>query len=138
MADVAFPVTFRDAEPRDLGFIVGHWLDSRYYGPPSIAVRRGEYKRRERPIIDALVRDGLTIVACDPDSDGEILYGFACGSADALHYVFARQTRRRGGLGTALLHELLARGVVPSVHTYTTRDGSRWWARARGSHEQAA
>jgi GNAT superfamily N-acetyltransferase len=140
-----FAVHFRGLEERDRGFVIGHWMSSliadRRTRRRSLAGRgitRRDWTRAEQTRIDELVRDGTTVVACDPDSDGTILYGFACGDRNALHYVFARQTRRRGGLGTALLHELMSRGVVPASHTYATRDGSRWWERAKGAHGQAA
>lgn len=140
-----FAVHFRDLEERDRGFVIAHWMSSliadrrtRRRSLASRGVTRRDWTRAEQARVDGLVRDGITVVACDPDSDGTILYGFACGHGDALHYVFARQTRRRGGLGTALLHELIDRGVVPAAHTYSTRDGSRWWERAKGRHEQAA
>lgn len=143
--DVDFAVHVRDLEERDRGFVIGHWMSSliadrrtRRRSLASRGITRREWTRGEQAKVEELVRDGVTVVACDPDSDGEILYGFACGADSRLHYVFARQTRRRGGLGTALLHELMSRGVVPATHTYTTRDGARWWERAKESHGQAA
>lgn len=141
-----FGVHFRGAEERDRGFVVAHWMSSliadrrtRRRTLSGRGVTRREWTRAEQVRIERLIDDGVTVVACDPESDGAILYGFACGAPNALHYVFARQTRRRGGLGTALLHELMSRGVVPATHTYTTRDGARWWAAAsKGAHGQAA
>lgn len=124
---VAFPATLRPMEPRDLGYVLGYWLAS--YG---VTVRepRGAWRRRERPRILDMILGGECVVAADPDDD-DALFGFACGDSGALHYVFVRQTRRRGGLASAMVRALMASGVVPLTHTYTTRDGARWWAAQR-------
>lgn len=137
----AFPITLRLAEERDMGFIVSHWLTSlRADQRHRLNAERRRRKKKtggdEKAKILGLISSSTTIVACDPDSDGAIVYGFACGDSGHLHYVFARETRRRGGLATAMLRELMDRGVRPAIHSYATRDGSRWWA--RGSHVQAA
>lgn len=121
---LAFPAIFRDATEADRGFVIGHWLESLRADRNSRRRGRG---RDEKPHVVACLATGITVVAADP-ADPSFLFGFACGSDSALHYVFARQTRRRGGLATSLLHELLARGVIPHRHTYSTRDGRLWWA----------
>lgn len=132
---VAFPVEIRPLEERDVGFCVGFWLDSLFYGNGDPKEPRSVFKKRERPEIERMLRSDLTVVACDPRTGGEILFGFACGSPSALHYVYALQTRRRGGLGRALVRELMARGCVPSTHTYSTRAGRHWW---RGAGQERA
>lgn len=118
-------------EPRDIGFVVQTWLESLFHSKTRNK-GKAEWKTTERPRVTELVLSGVVSVACAPGTDGEVLYGWAAGEGSRLHYVFVRQTRRRGGLGTALVQHLMDRGVTPVETTEMTRDGKRFWQGAAG------
>jgi GNAT superfamily N-acetyltransferase len=114
-----FPVLFRAAEARDLGFIVDSWLESYHDGNPQMqAVRFAHYKHPMRRIVRRIITRSQVWVACDPEDDG-FLYGFIAaecvgnsspqGWATLVHYVYVLQTRRREGLAERLSQHALGK-----------------------------
>jgi GNAT superfamily N-acetyltransferase len=128
-----FPFSVAPCEERDVGFVVGYWLDSLYHVHSKVmrgigGLQWSAWKPMVKPVVVRLVETGRTLVAHNPD-DRDHLYGFACASDGALQYVFVRRERRDGGVGRALVRELGVDRFVPA-----TRAGAAW-ARKIGLRE---
>ena len=133
MAD--FAAAIRPATETDHGFVIGFWLES--YWRDAVPRRKGrggetphcDWKLPAKVRVRVLLAKDVTLVAHDPD-DADRLYGFVCGGHTSLHFVFVRETRRRGGLGRELLAALERERGGPydlRATTYVTRD----WLGAR-------
>jgi len=146
---VQFPVAVRPATEADTGYILAHWSDSLFQGslerlagndPTSMWLGRlndflgsgwrAEWKARQRSQILPRLSGEVCLVAHRPE-EPDTLWGFLSGSPTALHSVFVKQTRRRGGLASALLVAAMGQGVVPLSHSHRTPMGDKWWNAAK-------
>lgn len=119
MKAVDYPVVLVPSEERDLGFIIAHWIESNrpHYVPISA------WKHAVRESVLGAVTGGKVVVAHDP-LDRDHLYGFSVSVDGVLRYVFVKNSRRRAGLGRALVEGLS--GYAPGPRA------GEMWARRRG------
>lgn len=127
MRAVDFPVVICRAEERDYGYIVAYWVESSR--PRHVPI--STWKKALREDILKHLASGKAVVAHSPD-DRDLLYGFAVEAEGLLRYVFVRSSRRRGGLGEALVHGAGAAKYAPGP-----RPGEAW-ARRRGLRARSA
>lgn len=126
-------VRFRPALEADRAFIAAAWLRSFRRADAVRGVSSETYYYFQHRVMERCVAGSQIIIACD-ERDPDYLYGFACfarrGPTCVLHYVYVRGQRRRIGIGTALLREMLraCRDPAPSalVWTHRTRHVDRW------------
>lgn len=102
------PVSLRPATAGDLGLVYSSWMRSYWDAKPAslAGVPRELYfsDAGHHGVIDRLLRrpDAILSVACDTKDHDEI-YGWACWSARALHYVYVKELWRRKGVASALV-----------------------------------
>lgn len=121
MRPVDFPCALVHAEERDLGYVIANWIETSrpHYVPISV------WKKVLRESVLSAVQTGKAVVAHAPE-DRDHLYGFAVAVSGQLQYVYVRNSRRRGGLGAALLADVQARTYAPGPKAGES------WARRRG------
>lgn len=121
-------VVFREATPEDESFVFSGWLQGhRKHGdwPRLLSSRR--YFAEHKEAIARLIAAGRTVVACREGRPTQA-FGFVCfgGRANALHWVYVKQTYRGNGIGRALLERAgVSKGdtVVPCSHWSEAMDG---------------
>ena len=128
-------VTFRPMLRTDRGFFSSNWLRSFRRADRVRHVEQQTYFYFHHKILERLVKRGSVIIACNR-KEPDTLYGFACfeplGRTCVLHYIFVKKSRRRLGIGRALLVEALhACDTEPSalVWTHRTRGIDGWLSR---------
>lgn len=104
--------------PKDAGYIAATWAES---SGSQLGDMTGARPREWRELLkDRISRDmrrHRLAVACDVDDEDRI-YGWACGSPGVLVYVYVRDTRRRLGIGRALVESVC--GGAPKRCTWMT------------------
>jgi hypothetical protein len=118
-------ILLRDARPEDEAVIMRAWLVGFHKGgdwPRRVPKER--YFREHKATVQRLLAKSLTIVACNPEREWQVL-GFLCYSGPVLHWVYVKQMYRgeRGmGVATAMWHT----AWEPRVCSH--------WSRAAKSH----
>lgn len=128
-----YPHCVRDySAEHDVGFVADSWLHSHHKGSKiARRTRMRDYRDQQRRRIHRILRRGVCLVAYDPDGPEPVgpdshLLGYAVGERVAgrliLHYVYVKATRRKHGLATVLVTELVRRlgtsGVTYTHETY--------------------
>ncbi len=85
-------ILLRPREPNDWRFIVSSWLRS--YNPETLS---NERYAEERKRIEALLRSGTALVACEAD-DRDTILGWVCARGDELLYAYTKDGARRQGV----------------------------------------
>jgi hypothetical protein len=119
-------VVIRAAKPADYAYCVDTWVES---SRPS-GITPAAWRSAVIEGIAADVRRHKLAVACDED-DAERLYGWACGSAGRVLYVYLTSTRRRMGLGGRLVAEVAGKPtstawLTPPAQSWAARHGVVW------------
>lgn len=121
-------VVIRPATERDYGYVHTSWVESWRYQVAPGAVPKA-WADAVGADVASRMRAGRLVVACDVD-DADRLYGFACGKAGRLWYVYVRETRRRRGLAARLVGELgdvsSCSTMVPTMQLPAIRRGWKW------------
>ena len=110
----------RDLRPDDLNFILATWLRGLYYGCAWFSqIPKDIFMSNYRPVIEAILLNGTTRVACLKDDQDVILGYSVCGREDSvLHWTFVKSSWR--GIG-------VARSLIPpsvKIVTHLTKIGS--------------
>ncbi len=101
-------VALRPYRAADKAFVYGTWLQGHY--EKSLWAKGMEweaYKYYHQGVLERLLREGRTVVACAPEESNQILgycnYYGAPRSPPVLNYVFVKGPFRRFGVGSKLL-----------------------------------
>ena len=110
---------FRPYEISDEGFVYSAWCKAIRREPTYARVESSILYTRLKARIGRLMRQGRTIVACDPD-DMTHTYGFVCFDPKplVLHWVYVKSVYWGMGLGASLFNEAIGdhQGVVICSH----------------------
>lgn len=123
------PAVMRYATEGDQNFIINSWLksyrDSNFADPITSDV----YFKQHRSLIIDMLSDGVTIVACNPDSTDQI-FGWVNAipsevGITVFNYVYVKHPYRRLGIGGMLRREALHKCnhdmELPALATHSTR-----------------
>lgn len=106
---MTLPIAFRDGTDADAGLIFSSWLRSYYDArPPAIwDIQREVYfaDSGHHGVVERILRVSRVLIAHPPDDPDEV-YGWACGGAGLLHYVYVKELWRRKGVATRLVAEV--------------------------------
>lgn len=117
------PITYRDATPDDLGFILSSWLRSAgdawgdlkradasaFRGTEAGWFADVPHRFTRAAVVEITERPGAeSIVACDPEAP-HVLYGFIVAepSQRIVHWCHVKHEFRRAGIGRELLYRVL-------------------------------
>jgi hypothetical protein len=109
---------YREADAKDIPFIYSTWLDSyRYDSDIGKSCRNIIFFNNYRFIIDELLENSKTLVACIPD-DPEVIFGFMTVEGKYLHYAYTKHSFQRLGIANDLykLHD------SPTYYTHKTNN----------------
>lgn len=129
-------LTIRPAEPDDVAFIVGTWIEGYRRGSPwAHRLTNHVFFRHHQPVIALLLARSLSIVACDPGDPrviyGDLVYEPATPEGPAVHWAYVKKAMRRLGVARRLLEAsglpLDLAGVNVTHPTYT------WFATRRAA-----
>lgn len=129
------PILLRPANQEDVNFVFSSWLRS-YKKNSTYAkqITNTIYFNEHHKIIEKLLRNFQTIIACDKE-DSTNIYGFInAGFVDGIfciNYVYVKHTYRRFGVGEALLHAFDHDFDNASVFTHHTRMAEKLAAKYR-------
>lgn len=98
----------RLAEPSDVQFVVGTWIEGYRRGSPwAHRLRDRVFFRHHQPIIAALLERSEVLVACDQSDPrviyGDIVYELSSPEGPAVHWVYVKKSLRRLGVAAHLL-----------------------------------
>jgi hypothetical protein len=117
---------------RDAGYIASSWAESSGSQLHDMTgAKPREWKELLRTRLAQDMRRHRLAVACDVD-DQDRIYGWACGSPGVLAYVYVRDTRRRQGIGRALVLEVCGGTpkrclwLTPSVQVLALQHHVEW------------
>lgn len=120
------PIVLRPMRSTDEGRIITDWVET-HYGRTcdGLAYKRGQWK-----LVKALIQCCPVLVAAY-DKDPDVIFGWACTSTDAVHYVWVDKKFRRNGVAKELLSPYMKRtGVIythaPSRMWQTRGDSNRF------------
>ena len=101
----------RSAIPRDIPFIYETWLKS-YKHDSAIGrcTRSGIFFENYRKVVDKILQDSNTDVACLPD-DGDVILGYLVSEDNTLHYAFVKEAFRNIGISKSLLMRRTIDGI---------------------------
>lgn len=119
------PVTFRDAKPDDLAFILSSWLKSHRQVGDNAWMANDVYYAIHRARFTTALHQRV-VVACDPEHEDQIL-GWACAGLDGhtVHYVYVKQVFRRFGLARRLVDRVTDGGTFIATHVGVAHDALR-------------
>ena len=122
------PIRLRKANQEDVGFIINSWLKSFKYSTWCRNVTNTIYFAEHHKIIERLLKNFDTVIACN-DNDPSQIYGFInAGSVDGifcLNYIYVKQAFRNLSVGKALLNSFEHDPSTASVYTHHTRIAER-------------
>jgi len=108
-------VKIRPALEGDVAFVFNSWLKSFRNTGLSRSVQNEVYFSEQHKLIERLLKESTTVVACNPTKPEDI-FGWACfqwvDGIFVLHYVYVKHLYRNLGLANELLAE--------SAHDFST------------------
>ena len=124
MSDKKLPIRFRAATVEDANFIFNSWLKSYRHSHFARLVTNAIYYSEQHKIIERLVKDCKTIVACN-ESDPTQIYGYINGGTVdgflVINYLYVKHSFRNMGIGRALLNVFDHDPSTASIYTMHTR-----------------
>jgi GNAT superfamily N-acetyltransferase len=117
-------ISYRDATPQDIPFVMDSWLNSWKKCPWAGVIRNNHYYAQTRGTIEDLIGRGAAIeVACRDDAPEHIL-GWICrettSSGEAVvHYLYVKEPYLPFGIGAALVGR--APGTAPGFYSFRYR-----------------
>ncbi|MEQ9074108.1 MAG: GNAT family N-acetyltransferase [Sandaracinaceae bacterium] len=125
-------IVFRPMLKGDTPFFAHSWLKSFQRSDAVRGVSSETYFYFHHRLLERLLQRSRVVMACEK-RDPDRLHGFACfedlSGTCLLHYVYVRGSRRRLGIGAALIDEALrACKPLPGalVWTHRTKGSDRW------------
>ena len=96
--------SIRPMRSEDEPFVFRAWLEGYWpHFPGNVVMSKGEFLRRWHTIIERILADRRTkTIVATVEGQPEALLGFACGSAECLHWCYVKQAFRGLGIGKAL------------------------------------
>lgn len=107
------PLHFRERNAHDRNFIMACWMRSfRSNSRWAKLVDPDIYSRCHSQMLDRLLSDSGSVVACNPDDPHQI-FGFAIYQPSLegvaiIHWVYVKEVYRKLGIGNAIYREVLA------------------------------
>jgi GNAT superfamily N-acetyltransferase len=130
--------TLRPARDADVPFIVKPWLQQLRDEVSTRFINDRVFFQRHGALVQQLLKESTTIIAYDAN-DPDHLYGFACGSDRAVHWVYVKGAFRGMGLGRALLERLIGASVgatdIPCSHASHLFNDRKFVARYRLAYD---
>lgn len=103
------PISIRDVTQSDVNFIFNSWLKSFRAGRLASKVDNSVYYAEQHKVIEKLIANGTTHIACDPNEPGEI-YGYVnyqmIDGVFVMHYIYTKHTFRNMGIARQLLKHI--------------------------------
>lgn len=102
------PVTYRDPNPTDEGFLYHSWLKSFRQGSSwASSIPAQIYFNNHKVIVSKLLREAGIVIAANPENPTQIfgygVYSPTSGNVTVLHYLYVKHPFRRLGIGTDIL-----------------------------------
>ncbi len=130
-------IRLRKANQEDVGFIFNSWLKSFKFSLFAKNVTNTIYYAEHHKIIERLLKQNETIIACNDDDPSQI-YGFINGGRVdgifCLNYVYVKQSFRNLGIGKTLLNYFEHDPATAAVYTHHTRIAERLAAKYNMVH----
>ncbi len=112
------PIQIRKAQRSDVPFITSSWLKSNRDGFMVRSVPNTVYYHQHHKILEAIMPNGIVIVACNEEDPDQIL-GWCCAevvdTALVIHYIYIKQPFRKFGIATKLVTLLEETEKPPAV-----------------------
>ena len=128
MSDKKLPIRFRQATVDDANFIFNSWLKSYRHSHFSRMISNTIYYTEQHKILEKLVKECKTVVACSEDDPNQ-LYGYInAGTIDGflvINYIYVKHSFRNMGIGKALLDLFEHNPETAAVYTMHTRIADR-------------
>ena len=110
----------RSAQGSDLAFIFDTFLKSyKMSSPVGRACRNGIFFDNYRLVLDDILENAKTYVACLPD-EPTVIFGYLIADKATIHYVFVKEAFRNLGIDKALYNEALIEADPMFGFLYTT------------------
>lgn len=115
----------------DRGFVFSAWIRGAYEVEPTCYQPRARFETHQRAHIDRCLALATTMVACHPDSPGD-LFGFVCmsniGGVAVVHWIYVRGMWRKRGIARSIIQRL-----APNAHVVVATQWSKHcpWIRRR-------
>jgi hypothetical protein len=114
-------VTVRQADDGDLGYVIdtfGKSLRSEY---PDVRTR--DFAEWIRAHLKRLLEgENAWLIIAHPPTEPVVIWGWALGSADRLHFAYVRESHRRGKILLSMLHAI--DGKIEGLRvSHLTEDG---------------
>ncbi len=124
MSDKKLPIRFRLATAEDANFIFNSWLKSYRHSHFARLIDNTVYYAEHHKIIERLVKECKTIVACN-ENDPTQLYGYINGGKIdgflVINYWYVKHSFRNMGIGRALLNTFDHDPSIAAIYTQRTR-----------------
>lgn len=110
---------------KDLGFVARHWKSTLYDtglnpdGAKWSNKAKSTFFNLVNAPIDILLAEKITEVVLDP-IDRTYIMGWCCYDAEAIHYVYVRESLRNSGIGGAMLARAGIDKRAPVIITHKT------------------
>lgn len=121
-------IHLRQAIEPDASFIFSSWLKSFRHSRLAGNVASSIYFTEHHKIIESLLTQCKTLVACNPEDKNQI-FGYLCyeeiDGILVIHYVYTKHTFRKMGIAECLINEVREDDSVACMFTHCTNSGER-------------
>lgn len=103
------PHRIRELQPGDVGYVNATWMRSMADDlgiPRDDGPARARFWKENAPVVQRLAQEARVVVACAAKDPNEIMGWICAEPPGVLHFVYVRNTARRGGVAKSLVRSL--------------------------------
>ncbi len=130
----------RNLQAADVAYITSTWMTS-FRSNNSFAreMKHRIYSSEHNRIINSILSEGKTLVACDPEDDGHIFGYIVCSSKDigidVFHYIYIKGPFQKNGIAKSLIES--AKTAEKAVYTHKNQKAKWIHEKLLGSYNES-